>query len=61
LINGQRYKLAELGTRIFSPFVIGTDGWALFVAAPWGGVDCAANAARFCRSAARRQEWRMCS
>src|SRR5204862_3054964 len=34
LINGQRYKLGELGTRIFSPLVIGTDGWALFVAAP---------------------------
>jgi alpha-glucosidase/alpha-D-xyloside xylohydrolase len=39
LINGQRYRLPELGTRIFSPFVIGTEGWALFLAAPSGGVD----------------------
>jgi len=34
LINGQRYKLAELGTRCFSPFLIGTEGWAMFVSAP---------------------------
>ena len=39
LINGQRYRLAELGTRIFSPFLIGTEGWAMFVNAPPGGVD----------------------
>lgn len=39
LINGQRYRLGELGTRIFSPFLLGTDGWAMFVNAPAGGFD----------------------
>lgn len=39
LINGQRYKLGEFGTRVFSPFIIGTEGWALFVSSPYGGVD----------------------
>ncbi len=39
LINGQRDRLAELGTRIFSPFLLGTKGWALFVAGPQGGFD----------------------
>jgi alpha-glucosidase (family GH31 glycosyl hydrolase) len=39
LINGQRYRLGELGTRIFSPFVIGTEGWALFIATPFGSID----------------------
>jgi alpha-glucosidase/alpha-D-xyloside xylohydrolase len=39
LINGQRYRLAELGTRIFSPFLIGTEGWAMFVNKPTGGFD----------------------
>jgi alpha-glucosidase (family GH31 glycosyl hydrolase) len=39
LINGQRYRLAELGTRIFSPFLIGTEGWAMFVSAPAGSFD----------------------
>src|SRR6185312_5291095 len=32
-------KLAELGTRIFTPFVIGTKGWALLVGTPYGGFD----------------------
>jgi alpha-glucosidase (family GH31 glycosyl hydrolase) len=39
LINGQRYKLAELGARAFSPFLIGTEGWGMFTAAPRGGFD----------------------
>jgi len=39
LINGQRYKLAELGARCFSPFLIGTEGWAMFVNAPSGSFD----------------------
>ena len=39
LINGQRYRLAELGTRIFSPFLIGTEGWAMYVSAPLGSFD----------------------
>ncbi len=39
LINGQRYKLAELGARAFSPFLIGTEGWGLFAASPRGSFD----------------------
>ena len=39
LINGQRYRLAELGARVFSPFLIGTEGWAMFLNAPAGGFD----------------------
>ena len=39
LINGQRYRLAELGARIFSPFLIGTEGWAMYVSAPLGSFD----------------------
>src|SRR5215475_11513194 len=39
LINGQRDRLAELGTRIFSPFLLGTSGWAMFVGTPYGGFD----------------------
>ncbi len=38
-INGQRYRLAELGARSFSPFLIGTEGWAMYVASPHGGFD----------------------
>ncbi len=43
LINGQRYRLADLGTRIFSPFLIGTEGWAMFVDAPSGSFDLRGN------------------
>lgn len=39
LINGQRYKLAELGARAFSPFLIGTEGWGMFAASPRGSFD----------------------
>ena len=39
LINGQRYRLAELGARAYSPFLIGTEGWAMFTAAPHGSFD----------------------
>jgi alpha-glucosidase (family GH31 glycosyl hydrolase) len=39
LINGQRYKLAELGARAFSPFLIGTEGWGMFAASPRGAFD----------------------
>src|SRR5262249_49407611 len=39
LINGQRYRLGELGTRIFSPFLIGTEGWSMFFNAPAGSCD----------------------
>jgi alpha-glucosidase (family GH31 glycosyl hydrolase) len=38
-MNGQIDRLAELGTRIFSPFILGTKGWALFFASPYGGID----------------------
>ncbi len=39
VINGQRDRLATLGARIFSPFLLGTNGWALFVGTPAGGFD----------------------
>ena len=39
LINGQGYRLAELGTRVFSPFLIGTEGWAMLLDVPSGGFD----------------------
>jgi alpha-glucosidase (family GH31 glycosyl hydrolase) len=39
LINGQRYKLAELGARAFSPFLLGTEGWGMFTASPRGSFD----------------------
>ena len=39
LINGQRDRLATLGTRVFSPFLLGTSGWAMFIASPYGGID----------------------
>ena len=39
LINGQRYRLAELGTRVFSPFLIGTEGWGIYAASPAGSFD----------------------
>ncbi len=34
-INGQRDRLATLGTRIYSPILLGTNGWALFFASPY--------------------------
>ena len=49
LINGQRYKLAELGTRCFSPFLIGSDGWAMFVSAPDGSFDLRGERGTFTR------------
>ncbi|HET7626376.1 MAG TPA: TIM-barrel domain-containing protein [Verrucomicrobiae bacterium] len=39
LVNGERYKLAEFGARVFSPFIIGTEGWAMLFASPSGGMD----------------------
>jgi len=39
LVNGERYRLAEFGARIFSPFLIGTEGWAMLVSAPSGSFD----------------------
>ncbi len=49
LINGQRYKLAELGARCFSPFLIGTEGWAMFVNSPPGGFDLRGGRGAFTR------------
>jgi alpha-glucosidase (family GH31 glycosyl hydrolase) len=43
LINGQRYKLAELGARAFSPFLIGAEGWGMFAASPRGSFDLRGN------------------
>jgi alpha-glucosidase/alpha-D-xyloside xylohydrolase len=38
--NGERVaSLATDGARIMVPFLIGTDGWALFVSEPWGEFD----------------------
>lgn len=37
--NGQVEGLATLGGRIHVPFLIGTDGWAMFIAAPAGEFD----------------------
>jgi alpha-glucosidase/alpha-D-xyloside xylohydrolase len=40
MLNGQRAPLlATHGGTIPVPFLIGTDGWALFVAGPWGEFD----------------------
>src|SRR5438270_13563900 len=47
LINGQRDRLAELGTRVFSSFLLGMKGWALFNAAPHGGYDLRAETGIF--------------
>ena len=49
LINGQRYKLAELGARCFSPFLIGTEGWAMFVNSPAGSFDLRGQRGAFSR------------
>jgi alpha-glucosidase/alpha-D-xyloside xylohydrolase len=37
--NGQVEGLATLGGRIHVPYLIGTDGWAMFIAAPAGEFD----------------------
>lgn len=40
LINGERDRgLAVYGARVFSPFLIGADGWAMLMAAPRGSID----------------------
>jgi alpha-glucosidase/alpha-D-xyloside xylohydrolase len=40
MLNGQRPPLLEThGATIPVPFLIGTDGWALFVNGPWGEFD----------------------
>jgi len=42
MLNGQRAAfLATHGGTIPVPFLIGTDGWALFMHRPWGGIRLA--------------------
>src|SRR5207248_2982931 len=48
LVNGQVAPLlATHGGTILVPFVIGTDGWALFVHRPWGEFDLREGKGRF--------------
>jgi alpha-glucosidase (family GH31 glycosyl hydrolase) len=48
MLNGQRAPLlATHGGTIPVPFLIGTDGWALFVAGPWGEFDLRDGKGRF--------------
>jgi alpha-glucosidase (family GH31 glycosyl hydrolase) len=48
MLNGQRAPLlATHGGTIPVPFLIGTDGWALFVAGPWGEFDLRDGRGRF--------------
>ena len=49
LINGQRSMRAEIGARCFSPFVIGTEGWAMFVNSPAGSFDLRGERGTFSR------------
>jgi alpha-glucosidase/alpha-D-xyloside xylohydrolase len=48
MLNGQRAPfLATHGGTIPVPFLIGTDGWALFVQSPWGEFDLREGKGRF--------------
>jgi alpha-glucosidase/alpha-D-xyloside xylohydrolase len=48
MINGQLSPmLATHGATIPVPFLIGTDGWALFIHQPWGEVDLRGGKGRF--------------
>jgi alpha-glucosidase/alpha-D-xyloside xylohydrolase len=48
MLNGQRAPLLEThGATIPVPFLIGTDGWAMFVNGPWGEFDLRDDAGRF--------------
>jgi alpha-glucosidase/alpha-D-xyloside xylohydrolase len=48
MLNGQRAPfLATHGGTIPVPFLIGTDGWALFVRGPWGEFDLREGRGRF--------------
>jgi alpha-glucosidase (family GH31 glycosyl hydrolase) len=42
IINGQSYKLGELGARIFSPFLLSSDGWSLFIGSPYAKTNLGA-------------------
>jgi len=45
--NGQGLGLAELGTRVLTPFLLGTKGWALFFGTPYGTFDLRGDRGRF--------------
>lgn len=47
MINGQLTLLATHGATIPVPFLIGTDGWAMFVHSPWGEFDLRGAKGRF--------------
>jgi alpha-glucosidase/alpha-D-xyloside xylohydrolase len=48
MLNGQRAPLLEThGATIPVPFLIGTDGWAMFVNGPWGEFDLREGRGRF--------------
>jgi alpha-glucosidase (family GH31 glycosyl hydrolase) len=47
MINGQLTLLATHGATIPVPFLIGTDGWAMFVQSPWGELDLRGPTGRF--------------
>ena len=47
MINGQLNLLATHGATIPVPFLIGTDGWAMFVQNPWGEFDLRESRGRF--------------
>jgi alpha-glucosidase/alpha-D-xyloside xylohydrolase len=48
MLNGQRAPLlATHGATIPVPFLLGADGWALFVAGPWGEFDLRGGRGRF--------------
>lgn len=47
MINGQLTLLATHGATIPVPFLIGADGWAMFVHGPWGEFDLRAGKGRF--------------
>jgi alpha-glucosidase/alpha-D-xyloside xylohydrolase len=55
MLNGQRAPfLATHGGTIPVPFLVGTDGWALFVRGPWGEFDLRDGRGRFTPRADRR-------
>jgi alpha-glucosidase/alpha-D-xyloside xylohydrolase len=39
LRNGQSDRTAELGARVYSPFLVSTKGWSVFIGSPIGKID----------------------
>jgi alpha-glucosidase/alpha-D-xyloside xylohydrolase len=57
MLNGQRAPfLATHGGTIPVPYLIGTDGWALFVRSPWGEFDLRGGQGRFLPRKQKRSE-----